>query len=77
MCFHLKPGSYDTTALIEVREQLKVFYRSQRAVLGRAGLSAHWSRAIRAWPAEQNRLTLERSPAYAPELTRWNCCGPR
>jgi hypothetical protein len=32
------------------------------------GLSAHWSRAMRAWAAEQNWLTLERLPAYAPEL---------
>ncbi|MGW1037353.1 hypothetical protein ACWD4Z_34815 [Streptomyces antibioticus] len=27
LCFHLKPGSYDTTALIEVLEQMKAFYR--------------------------------------------------
>jgi transposase len=32
------------------------------------GLSAHWSRAMRAWVAEQDWLTLERLPAYAPEL---------
>ncbi|MFG2640135.1 transposase [Streptomyces sp. NPDC048370] len=60
LCFHLKPGSYDTTALIEVREQLKVFYRGERVVLVGDGLSAHWSRAMRAWVAEQNWLTLER-----------------
>ncbi|MDQ1065288.1 transposase [Streptomyces canus] len=34
----------------------------------RDGLSAHWSRAMRAWGAEQDWLTLERLPAYAPEL---------
>ncbi|MFC9759863.1 transposase [Streptomyces sp. NPDC056921] len=68
LCFHLKPGSYDTAGLIEVLEQMKVFYRGERVVLVRGGLSAHWSRAMRAWPAEQDWLALERSPAYAPEL---------
>ncbi|TXS81135.1 transposase, partial [Streptomyces sp. sk2.1] len=68
LCFHLKPGSYDTDGLIEVLEQMKVFYRGERVVLVRDGLSAHWSRAMRAWVAEQDWLTLERLPAYAPEL---------
>ncbi|MEU5547781.1 transposase [Streptomyces sioyaensis] len=68
LCFHLKPGSYDAAGLIEVLEQIKVFYRGERVVLVRDGLSAHWSRAMRAWVAEQDWLTLERSPAYAPEL---------
>ncbi|MFD5430165.1 transposase [Streptomyces sp. NPDC127084] len=68
LCFHLKPGSYDTTALIEVLEQMKAFYRGERVVLVWDGLSAHWSRAMRAWVAEQDWLTLERLPAYAPEL---------
>ncbi|MFJ8542375.1 transposase [Streptomyces sp. NPDC093586] len=66
-CFPLKPGGYDTAALIEVLEQMKVFYRGERVVLVRDGLSAHWSRAMRARAAEQDRLTWERSPAYAPE----------
>ncbi|MGW7099627.1 transposase [Streptomyces sp. NPDC054838] len=61
-------GSYDTAALIEVLEQIKVFYRGQRAVLVRDGLSAHWSRAMRAWAAGQDWLTQGRSPAYVPEL---------
>ncbi|MEU3777440.1 transposase [Streptomyces sp. NPDC032472] len=68
LCFHLKPGSYDTAALIEVLEQMKVFYCGERVVLVWDGLSAHWSRAMRAWAAEQDWLTLERLPAYAPEL---------
>ncbi|MFB6989314.1 transposase [Streptomyces sp. NPDC056304] len=77
LCLHLKPGSYDTTALIEVLEQMKVFYRGERVVLVWDGLSAHWSRAMRAWVAEQDWLTLERLPAYAPELNPWSCCGRR
>ncbi|MDT0471065.1 transposase [Streptomyces sp. DSM 41014] len=67
LCFHLKPGSYDTTGLIEVLEQMKVFYRGEQVVLVWDGLSAHWSRAMRAWAAEQDWLALERLPAYAPE----------
>ncbi|MFF9505103.1 transposase [Streptomyces sp. NPDC014656] len=68
LCFHLKPGSYDTAGLIEVLEQMKVFHHDERVVLVRDGLSAHWSRAIRARVAEQDWLTPERLPAYAPEL---------
>ncbi|MFE5550219.1 transposase, partial [Streptomyces sp. NPDC056534] len=63
-----KPGSYDTAGLIEVLEQMKAFYRGERVILVWDGLSAHWSRAMRAWAAEQDWLTLERLPAYAPEL---------
>ncbi|WP_328936889.1 transposase [Streptomyces tauricus] len=68
LCFHLKPGSYDTTSLIEVLEQIKIFYAGEPVVLVWDGLSAHWSRGMRAWVAEQDWLTLERLPAYAPEL---------
>ncbi|MFD9934090.1 transposase [Streptomyces massasporeus] len=68
LCFHLKPGSYDTAGLIELLEQVKAFYRGEHVVLVWDGLSAHWSRAVRAWVAEQDWLTLERLPAYTPEL---------
>nr|WP_234042234.1 hypothetical protein [Streptomyces marianii] len=51
LCFHLKPGSYDTTALIEVLEQMKAFYRGEQMVLVWDGLSAHWTRAMQAWAA--------------------------
>ncbi|MEU6472460.1 transposase [Streptomyces massasporeus] len=68
LCFRLKPGSYDTAGLIEVPEQVKAFYRGEHVVLVWDGLSAHWSRAMRAWVAEQDWLTLERLPAYTPEL---------
>ncbi|MFF0479152.1 transposase [Streptomyces sp. NPDC004284] len=68
MYFHLKPGSYDTAGLIEVLEQMKTFYCGERVVLVWDGLSAHGSRAMRAWVAGQDWFTLERLPAYAPEL---------
>lgn len=41
LCFHLKPGSYDTTSLIEVVEQLKTFYAGEAVVLVWDVLSAH------------------------------------
>ncbi|GGV58338.1 transposase [Streptomyces spectabilis] len=46
--FRLTPGSYDTTGFFEVLEQMKVFCRGERVVLVWDGLSAHWSRAMRA-----------------------------
>lgn len=54
LCFHLKPGSYDTAGLIKVLEQMKVFYRGERVVLVWDGLSAHWSPPLR-----PNRHSLE------------------
>ncbi|MGK3109288.1 transposase [Streptomyces sp. WAC05858] len=68
LCFHLKPGSYDTATLIEVLEQVRGFYAGEPVVLVWDGLAAHWSRDMRAWVAGQDWLTLERLPAYAPEL---------
>ena len=68
LCFDLRPGSYDTEALIGVLEQLKAFYEGENVVLVWDGLSAHWSRAMRAWVEGQDWLTLERLPAYAPEF---------
>ncbi|WP_329375880.1 transposase [Streptomyces sp. NBC_01351] len=72
LCFHLKPGSYDTAALIEVLEQMKVFYRGERVVLVWDGLSAHWSRAMRlgrrpglAHPGAITRLRSRAQPGGA------------
>ncbi len=67
-CFHLQPGNYDTTALIAVLERMKEYFAGERVVLVWDGLAAHRSRAMRAWSADQDWLTLERLPAYAPEL---------
>jgi transposase len=69
LCFHLQPDSYDTDSLIGVLEQLADFYWGQRVVLIWDGLSAHWSHKMRAHLAAQRAwLTVERLPAYAPEL---------
>jgi DDE superfamily endonuclease len=69
LCFHLQPDSYDTDSLIGVLKQLAGFYREQRVVLLWDGLSSHWSYKMRAHLATQRDwLTVERLPAYAPEL---------
>jgi hypothetical protein len=69
LCFHLQQDSYDTDSLIGVLEQLACFYTGQRVVLLWDGLSSHWSYKMRAHLAAQRHwLTVERLPAYAPEL---------
>jgi hypothetical protein len=69
LCFHLQQDSYDTDSLIGVLEQLAGFYAGQRVVLLWDGLSSHWSHKMRAHLAAQRHwLTVERLPAYAPEL---------
>jgi hypothetical protein len=69
LCFHLQADSYDTDSLIGVLEQLAKFYRGQRVVLVWDGLSSHWSHKMRSHlDAQRHWLTVERLPAYAPEL---------
>jgi hypothetical protein len=69
LCFHLQPDSYDTDSLIGVLDQLKGFYAGQRVVLLWDGLSAHWSYKMRSHlSAQRHWLTVERLPAYAPQL---------
>ena len=69
LCFHLQADSYDTDSLIGVLDQLKGFYAGQRMVLLWDGLSAHWSYKMRAHlDVQRDWLTVERLPAYAPEL---------
>jgi hypothetical protein len=69
LCFHLQQDAYDSDTLIGVLEQLAGFYACQRVVLLWDGLSSHWSYKMRAHlDAQRNWLTVERLPAYAPEL---------
>jgi hypothetical protein len=69
LCFHLQQDAYDTDRLIGVLEQLADFYTGQRVVLIWDGLSSHWSTKMRAHVDTQRHwLTVERLPAYAPEL---------
>jgi transposase len=69
LCFHLQQPSYNTDTLIGVLEQLAGFYTGHKVVLLWDGLSAHWSTKMRAWlDSQRDWLTVERFPAYAPEL---------
>jgi DDE superfamily endonuclease len=69
LCFHVQPDSYDTDSLIGVLEQLAGFYAGHKVVLLWDGLSSHWSYKMRAHlAAQRDWLTVERLPAYAPEL---------
>jgi transposase len=69
LCFHLQQDAYDTDSLIKVLEQLAGFYRGQRVVLLWDGLSSHWSHKMREHlDTQHDWLTVERLPAYAPEL---------
>jgi len=69
LCFHLQQDAYDSDSLIGVLEQLADFYTGQRVMLIWDGLSAHWSHKMRAHvDAQRHWLTVERLPAYAPEL---------
>jgi transposase len=69
LCFHLQQPSYNTDALIGVLEQLAGFYAGHKVVLVWDGLSAHWSTKMRAFlDSQRDWLTVERLPAYAPEL---------
>jgi len=69
LCFHLQQPSYNTDTLIGVLDQLGTFYAGQRVVLSWDGLSSHWSHKMRAYlDSHRDWLTVERLPAYAPEL---------
>jgi DDE superfamily endonuclease len=69
LCFHLQQDAYDTDTLIGVLEQLAGFYAAHKVVLSWDGLSSHWSYRMRAHLVQQQHwLTVERLPAYAPEL---------
>src|SRR5213593_730984 len=72
--FHTRPGTYTTATLLPFLRALKRHFRGQRIILLWDGLGAHTSRRMRAYVARQRAwLTVERLPAYAPEL---NPVGP-
>lgn len=67
--FQTQPGSYTDRTLIGFLRDLKRHFRRQAVVLIWDGLPAHKSRAMRAYLGRQRAwLTVERLPAYAPEL---------
>lgn len=67
--FQTRPGTYTDTALITFLRHLKRHFRRQRVQLIWDGLAAHKSGLMTAYLARQRPwLTVERLPAYAPEL---------
>src|SRR5262250_3175038 len=67
--FQTRPGPYTTAALISFLRQLHRHFRRRRVILLWDGLPAHRSRRMRDYLAQQRRwLTVERLPAYAPDL---------
>lgn len=47
---------------------MRAFYAPDPVVVVWDGLSAHFSRALRTWAADQDWLTLEKLPRYSPHL---------
>lgn len=67
--FHTRPGTYTDIGLIPFLRALKRHFRGQRVILIWDGLGAHKSRPMTAYLGRQRAwLTVERLPAYAPEL---------
>lgn len=67
--FQTQLGAYTDTTLIRFLRSLKRHFRGQRVMLIWDGLNSHKSRAMTAYLAAQRTwLTVERLPAYAPEL---------
>ena len=67
--FQTRPGAYTTEPLISFLRDLKRHFRGQRIILLWDGLPAHKSRRmIASLSRQQDWLTVERLPGYAPEL---------
>ena len=67
--FQIRPGAYNDAALIEFLAQLRRQLKGERVALLWDGLPSHRSKTMAAFIASQRSwLTVERLPAYAPEL---------
>lgn len=67
--FQTRPGSYNDVTLIEFLTDLKREFRGQRLTLVWDGLPSHRSGLMQAYlHAQRSWLTVERLPAYAPDL---------
>ena len=67
--FQTRAGSYTDRALVPFVRTLKRHFPGRRIVLIWDGLGGHTSRYMQAYLERQHRwLTVERLPAYAPEL---------
>lgn len=67
--FQMRSSPYTAASLIGFLRQLQRHFRGRPVILLWDGLPAHRSRRMRAYLAQQRGwLTVERLPAYAPEL---------
>lgn len=67
--FQTRPGTYTTATLLPFLRALKRHFRGRPIILLWDGLGAHTSRRMRTYLASRRAwLTVERLPAYAPEL---------
>jgi len=67
--FHTRAGTYTDRALVPFVRALKRHFRGRRIMLIWDGLGGHKSRYMTAYLKRQRPwLTVERLPAYAPEL---------
>lgn len=67
--FQTRPGTYCDVRLITFLRALRRHFREQRAILIWDNLGAHKSQRMKKYLARQRSwLTVERLPAYAPEL---------
>lgn len=69
LMFQIKEGSYNTDSLIEFLTDLHTEFGADKITLIWDNLPSHKSKAMTAWIAGQKDwLTVERLPAYAPDL---------
>ncbi|MGH7396070.1 MAG: IS630 family transposase [Candidatus Rokuibacteriota bacterium] len=67
--FQTQPGTYTDARLITFLRALKRYFRGRQVLLIWDGLGAHKSQRMKAFLARQRAwLTVERLPAYAPDL---------
>jgi putative transposase len=67
--FQMRPGSYDTSTLIEFLEDLGREFKGDRVLLIWDGLPAHKSKDMKEYlHAQRHWLRAERLPAYSPDL---------
>jgi transposase len=65
----LKPGSFDSEAIVAFLKELKKHFRGFHVTLIWDGLAAHRSAVTKEFLEKEKRwLTVERLPAYAPDL---------
>lgn len=69
LVFQIKEGAYNTESLIEFLTDLHTHFDDAKVTLIWDGLSAHKSKAMKAWLATQRRwLVTEMLPGYAHDL---------